>query len=684
MYSLYKNEATDSDGNLNKDYISEELTAEVVSQLLTDEAFINEMAKTDRNFAQRIYDIIADFFDKMMLRYTDNEKVGSAQMDAAVKQLQSEFDNIKKMYKKALANTEAKRGVNMTLPKKGEVMHSDVRNSKSVDKIVFSTTKTAKENLSKQIDRWIKGEMEPNEVFNFGDTPFVLKALGARDLPVIMSQNAMVKINGEKHGVSLETIRNIPDNINNPVMVFKSATTSNAFVILSELEDMEGRPVVVAMHLNKREKHFSVNRIASIYGRSNANNFINLQITNGNLVYLDKIKSQNWSQSRGLQLPKLADTNSDKNNILYKEDIVNSYYMLYGKNNDEFYSKSSVADPTENIEPPQEQTMSERSVASFELKAEVRRKLNEHIEKYGTLEKGVNPVRDVDLPKKTADDRYVRRGTRTVIESARVTDEIAEKLTEEIANGEFWTTYERSGDKKSQETAQQRLEHEGFDKLLSEWDSIVESGKKIDKQDMVNAQLLMEEAAKNGDTETVVKIVTDIAAEATRAGQLVQSMMLLKKLGAGANVYKIEQTIKKLQKDLDKKFGKKSPTLEIPKDLMEEYAQVFESEDKAGDNDHSASDAIVDKIYEEIAKQIPAKWNDKLNTWRYFAMLGNPRTHIRNMAGNMVFMPAIFAKNLISATGEGTTAAVLKMFGRQMQRTKTVKGVIKATFFLSF
>ena len=181
-------------------------------------------------------------------------------------------------------------------------------------------------------------------------------------------------------------------------------------------------------------------------------------------------------------MPKLADTNSDKNNILYKEDIVNSYYMQFVKNNDEFYSKASDGNIDINTPTPtKRQSTSERSAASFELKAEVRRKLNEHIEKYGTLEKGVNPVRDVDLPKKTADDRYVRRGTRTVIESARVTDEVAQKLTE------------------------------------------------------------------------------------------------------------------------------------------------------------------------EIAKQIPAKWNDKLNTWRYFAMLGNPRTHIRNMAGNMVFMTAIFAKNLISA-----------------------------------
>lgn len=101
------------------------MTAEVISQLLTDEDFVNELAKTDRNLVQRIFDIIADFFDKAIGRYTDNKSDMSAEMKEAIKELQNEFDNIKKMYNIALSSTEAKRGVNMKLPKKGGVMYNE-------------------------------------------------------------------------------------------------------------------------------------------------------------------------------------------------------------------------------------------------------------------------------------------------------------------------------------------------------------------------------------------------------------------------------------------------------------------------------------------------------------------------------------------------------------------------------
>ena len=63
----------------------------------------------------------------------------------------------------------------------------------------------------------------------------------------------------------------------------------------------------------------------AIYGKNNLADFIEKQSELGNLRYINKEKNHLWSQSRGLQLPKLADTISDPtNNILQKQDIVNS------------------------------------------------------------------------------------------------------------------------------------------------------------------------------------------------------------------------------------------------------------------------------------------------------------------------------------------------------------------------
>jgi hypothetical protein len=68
---------------------------------------------------------------------------------------------------------------------------------------------------------------------------------------------------------------------------------------------------------------------------------------------------------------------------------------------------------------------------------------------------------------------------------------------------------------------------------------------------------------------------------------------------------------------------------------------------------------------QELAAQMPSDWKGKLRTFRYFAMLFNPVTHIRNILGNAAFMPAVAAKNAIGA-------ALESKYVNEGERTKTV------------
>ena len=211
-----------------------------------------------------------------------------------------------------------------------EITQSDIESVEiphisELNEVRYSLQNNSSTRFINQIDKWKSGKMQPNEQFEIGQTPEVLKGLGAKDLPVVMTQNVMAKITGGKHNVSIDEIKNIPQAIADPIMVFKSATVKNSYVILTELTDKSGNDVVVALHLNRSEKHINVNRIASVYGKESIENFVEKQAEIGNLLYIDKNKSQQWSQSRGLQLPKLADTIADNNNILQKDDIVNRY-----------------------------------------------------------------------------------------------------------------------------------------------------------------------------------------------------------------------------------------------------------------------------------------------------------------------------------------------------------------------
>lgn len=99
--------------------------------------------------------------------------------------------------------------------------------------------------------------------------------------------------------------------------------------------------------------------------------------------------------------------------------------------------------------------------------------------------------------------------------------------------------------------------------------------------------------------------------------------------------------------------------IEIPKDLVEKFLQQ---------TDQAGRDTVMKEIYMKVAEQVPSTFRDKWNAWRYLAMLGNPRTHIRNIFGNALFQPVRYAKDRLAAAIE---AGVSAASGGRLQRTKS-------------
>ena len=175
------------------------------------------------------------------------------------------------------------------------------------------------------------------------------------------------------------------------------------------------------------------------------------------------------------------------------------------------------------------------------------------------------------------------------------------------------------------------------------------------KDDIVLAQVLYSEAAKVGDTQLAMQLAAEIAAEGTRAGQNVQALRLLKRTTPEGKLYYIRKAVDNIQNDLDKARGKKAPKIEIDEALAQGLLDAQTDAD---------ANAAMDAIYDDVASQIPATFGDRLNAWRYFAMLGNPRTHIRNVVGNIVYQIPTRVSNKVSAT--------LQRFLPQEQRTRSV------------
>lgn len=286
--------------------------------------------------------------------------------------------------------------------------------------------------------------------------------------------------------------------------------------------------------------------------------------------------------------------------------------------------------------------------------------------RYGTIERGEMPARDVQLPTQMDEYTRVRRFARTAAESSILTDEQAGEIGKAVAEGRF--NYEPIPNNAARTHAENILAR-GEQYAQDAWDRVVNNTRPASKNDIAVGEYLLKQAAKAGDTQRVVELTAQIAAEGTRAGQIVQAMSMLKRLDGVGQSIALDAMLKKMQGDLDR--GKSGVFLKVPENLREELVKAKGQEQV---------DKAMDKIYDSLAQQIPSKWSDKWNAWRYLAMLGNPRTHIRNIAGNALFAPVVGVKNAVGAVIESSVYNVQRIAGKQgIERTKTIRGTLPFT-----
>lgn len=111
---------------------------------------------------------------------------------------------------------------------------------------------------------------------------------------------------------------------------------------------------------------------------------------------------------------------------------------------------------------------------------------------------------------------------------------------------------------------------------------------------------------------------------------------------------------------------KSDVALRVNEDLARAFLEAKTEGDRAN---------ILKDIYRDIGRQLPSRFIDKWNAWRYLAMLGNLRTHVRNVGGNAGFAPVVVAKNL---TATAIEEAVFRVSGGKLQRSKAFVGFGKS------
>lgn len=275
---------------------------------------------------------------------------------------------------------------------------------------------------------------------------------------------------------------------------------------------------------------------------------------------------------------------------------------------------------------------------------------------YGTMRKGEKAARDIQLPKKSGEDEKISQTVRTVLEAKATPEEMVPDIETLALEGKY--SYEVYSDKAAIADADGEIKRVGWAQALTDWKSAMKAGN-VSKKNTAMGWALYNNAANSGDTETALDVLSDMVQHQRSAAQALQATRILKQLSPETQLYQAQRSIANLQTQLNEEYGDdKAPKLKIDQTLAEQFMKAA---------DQAERDAVLANIYRDIGKQMPSRFKDKWNAWRYLAMLGNVRTHVRNIFGNAFFMPVVAAKDVVAT---GIEKAVYRLSGGKMERSK--------------
>ena len=274
------------------------------------------------------------------------------------------------------------------------------------------------------------------------------------------------------------------------------------------------------------------------------------------------------------------------------------------------------------------------------------------------LAQGKTELREgIQVPKKDIFGGFTSQTVSNLVNSGITPDAVADSIMEDARTGKL--SHIVITDNEAKLKAEADIESLGWDKALEEFKADVEKGI-TGKHIVTTGLLLYNNAVTAGDFKTALDITALLVKCSTNTAQALQAMSMLEKLSPDSRLYAAFKGIDTITKEIVKKYHLEEG-ITIDPSLISEYREALIN----GDNE--AIRKAWGEIEKNIALQIPPSWIDKFNAWRYLSMLGNPRTHIRNIFGNTGFAVVRLPKDVLATGLEYIGSAVS---GGKMQRTK--------------
>ena len=255
-----------------------------------------------------------------------------------------------------------------------------------------------------------------------------------------------------------------------------------------------------------------------------------------------------------------------------------------------------------------------------------------------------------EVPRVNPQGRLTSKTASTLLNANITPNEFAQQMEEALASGQF--SRMAYSDQRATNRAEQTIQDKGFQRAKEDWMSDMKAGR-FNKDLSALGITLYNNAVNSGDAITAMDIASEMVSYGKALGQSLQAFNLINKMTPSGQLYAMSKQVENLDSQIQKNAKINRDTglpeyegIEIDPDLAQQFLAAETPEDRA---------RIQDLIYRDIASKVPSTWQDKFNSWRYLAMLGNPRTHFRNILGNLGFMPVRMMKNAVSGAIQGAT-----------------------------
>ena len=280
----------------------------------------------------------------------------------------------------------------------------------------------------------------------------------------------------------------------------------------------------------------------------------------------------------------------------------------------------------------------------------------------------------------------IRKHYKSIIESSNTTKE-AKSIAKELMGTD---TYVPDSNQSQIKRADNFIEKYGVDKATDRLMTNLETNnftydslsKRVGVDDIALGERLIQYYSKTGDAVQLQNVIQATAMAGTEAGRAVQALSMLNHQTPKGQATWIQRSVDKMNDELAKKKGgtitkdsegnikvinKQGKDITDKVDLFDLTSEMIEKITSSKDKEKMYKN--IDSVYEELGSQVPKSTIEKIDSWRYFSMLANPRTHIRNMVGNVAMGKMQRVKDKLA----GGIEDIVSKFNPDMERTKTLR-----------